>query len=221
MILAMTTKQFFIACYFIQIPLGLYALFGLPMRGKLPAVYENCRKGIGMMAILPCASFSVILQLIFLAIYLLKVKLVNRKAGRATLRLRESLGQAGPSDNPFARPDRAPDSSGGRNPFATAQSPDVSKPFMAGTSQGGQAIEAGLAVPHRDTSALAPPTTTGSETEVVYEIGDWTARTVAAVCAALDNQGITYEVVDHTELVVDKFDEPRVDAVVAAVTGNP
>ena len=219
MIIAMTTKQFFIACYFIQIPLGLYALFGLPMRGKLPAVYENCRKGIGTMAILPCASFSVILQLIFLAIYLIKVKAVNRKAERATSKLRASVVPAGSSANPFARPDGATDAY--QNPFATARSPEVSNPFIAGVPRGASSIDASVATPHRDPASLRPRSTGESETEIVYEIGDWTARTVASVCAALDSQGIAYEVVDHTELVVDKFDEPRVDTVVATVTGQP
>ena len=79
MILASNAASMFIAAYLIQVPLGIYALFFIPMRGELSAVYENARKGVGTMAILPCAFFSVILQLIFIGMYMAKVKSIERK----------------------------------------------------------------------------------------------------------------------------------------------
>ena len=89
----METGTVFIISYMIQIPIALYAIFAIPMRGELPTVYENMRKnGMILFGVLPCAFFSVLMQLISLAMYMAKVKSIEAKANKAQARFNASLG---------------------------------------------------------------------------------------------------------------------------------
>jgi hypothetical protein len=115
----MDTGTVFVVSYFIQVPLAIYAAFFIPMRGELSTFFENGRRGIIVFGILPCAFFSVLNQVIYLAIYLVKVKSVEGQAVRAQARFNTSLGDAAPGSggNPFGGV-RAPGPSAEGNPFA-------------------------------------------------------------------------------------------------------
>ncbi len=119
----MATGTVFILSYMIQIPIALYAIFAIPMRGELPTVYENMRKsGMILFGFLPCAIFSVMTQLISLGIYMAKVKSVEAKANKAQARFDASLGGAPSSSEgiPFGGSGRAdPPPEAGDNPFAS------------------------------------------------------------------------------------------------------
>lgn len=121
----------YVIAYCIQIPLAIYAAFFIPMRGELSAGWDNGRKAIIWFGILPCAFLSVLYQVCFLAVYLLKVKSVEASARKAQAKL--SAGSARPSTggNPFGSssgsPSPAPKISGG-NPFGGASSGNAATP---------------------------------------------------------------------------------------------
>lgn len=116
----MNTGAVFIISYCIQIPLAIYAAFFMPMRGQLTTFYENGRKGIIAFGILPCAFLGVIIQLLYLAVYMAKVKSLEAKGSRAQAKLGDATrGLASSGGNPFGGGrSTGQDSSGAVNPFA-------------------------------------------------------------------------------------------------------
>jgi hypothetical protein len=122
----MSVGAIFIISYCIQIPLAIYAAVGLPMRGQLPRQYENSRKSIITFGILPCAFFSVVMQLILLAIYMVKVKSLQAGGSTAQRTLDQSAGRIRPgsSGNPFGGDSgRSAPRSTGANPIGGSGRP--------------------------------------------------------------------------------------------------
>lgn len=138
----MDTGAVFILAYCIQIPLALYAIFKIPMRGQLSTPFENMRKnGIILFGFLPCAFFSVLVQLISLAIYMARVKSIQAGGNRAEEAFNQAAGGSGSSSgNPFGGTSSAPTSAVGqeRNPFgggASTSGPSSTEgnPFATGS----------------------------------------------------------------------------------------
>ena len=121
----MKTGTILIICYCIQIPLLIVGAFFLPMRGQLPRPYENLRKnGMILFGILPCAFFSVLIQLIALGVWMAKVSSIRNKGHKGQRALDGIVGNTGSvssGGNPFggagsgSRPAPA-----GENPFGSA-----------------------------------------------------------------------------------------------------
>ncbi len=138
----MDTGAVFILSYLIQIPLALYALFKIPMRGQLSTPFENLRKnGIILFGILPCAFGSVAIQLVSLAVYMARVKSIEAGGNRADKAFTRAAGGSGStSGNPFGGASSAhkPALAQENNPFgggAPPSSPQTteSNPFASGS----------------------------------------------------------------------------------------
>ena len=112
----METSTVFIVSYFIQIPLAIYAAFFIPMRGELSEYMENSRKSTILFGILPCAFFSVLMQAIFIGMYMFAVKRVEASGRKAQAKLQGGGAYPATGSNPFGE-GSAPSSDAGQNPF--------------------------------------------------------------------------------------------------------
>lgn len=131
--------EVFLISYLIQIPLALYAAFGLPRPPGLGEKTQRLRNLVIGLGLAPCGPLSVFLQTVYLLMYFAAVKAKQVQTGRQQKAFEQATGntkEAG-GGNPFGTSTSPPRSSADANPFGNspAQPPATSpepNPFGSG-----------------------------------------------------------------------------------------
>ena len=109
--------------YMIQLSLGYYAMFKVPLRGEIDGFAERSRIIAIVFAFVPWPFGAVVLQLVFLGIYLSKAKFIEARSQAVSEEWQRSAPAISSDANPFGNAGSRSDAS--QSPTQT----DAENPF--------------------------------------------------------------------------------------------